>query len=416
MTSRQNIKLDLLQQFRPFDTQDKELLRLLSKDIELLQAEAGEELFTSGDTDSHDFFLTEGTVSLTAEDGRTNLIEAGSEASKVPLAALRPRKYLARAATAISYFMVDTSVLETLRQIERQQQASGNIDDIKRKAHAESKALFYEFRQELINGRFTLPTLPEVATRIRQEIDQQQSDAQSIARIVNTDPAIAAKLVKAANSAFYRGINHCDNTLAAITRLGLVTTKQLVTSFALHGVLQTDSRLVRDRMTQIWRNSLLVASCAYTLAKSLGHFDQEEALLAGLIHSVGEIAAIAYIDRYYQDDISDNQLAFTIRSLRGEVGALIMQEWDFNEAMTTVARESDKWLRTGKAAADYCDLVLVAKLHVLMAGMPSTRQPARYSAPAYRKLCGLGLTPDISAQVIQAISDTSLELENIIAN
>ncbi|MDH3281711.1 MAG: HDOD domain-containing protein, partial [Gammaproteobacteria bacterium] len=93
--------------------------------------------------------------------------------------------------------------------------------------------LFHEIYQVCINETLKLPSLPDVAMKVRIAVEDEHADAARVARVVEADPPIAAKLIKAANSAFSRGQKPVDKTSGAIVRLGTDTTKQLVISFAL---------------------------------------------------------------------------------------------------------------------------------------------------------------------------------------
>ncbi|KRT59353.1 HDOD domain-containing protein, partial [endosymbiont of Ridgeia piscesae] len=61
------------------------------------------------------------------------------------------------------------------------------------------------------NHKLTLPTLPEVALRVRDSVEREESTAKSIADIVATDAALSARLLQVANSPLYRGRVAIDN-------------------------------------------------------------------------------------------------------------------------------------------------------------------------------------------------------------
>ena len=66
--------------------------------------------------------------------------------------------------------------------------------------------LFYnEILQELENGSLVLPTLPEVALRVRDVVDEPDVTAKQLAEIIVTDAALSTRLIKVANSPLYRG-------------------------------------------------------------------------------------------------------------------------------------------------------------------------------------------------------------------
>lgn len=405
---------DFLSTYSPFDSIDSELLNGVAGDIEVKVAEPGFCLFENGDYDPDEIYLMSGSISLIASDGRENIVNADHSHIRFPIARLRPRKYTAKASSEIRYFVINAAVLEEI-------QSSLAVDNVmlqemQEQAGDDGRLLLYEFEQELNAGRFVLPSLPEVAFRIRELIDNPDCSMEELSRLVKTDPAIAAKLVKVANSAMYRGVSHCDDTLTAITRLGLVTTKQLVASFAILGLFRTKSDVYKEHMQRLWQQSVEVACYSYVLAKQLPGFNEEEAMLAGLIHSIGEIVLLTYAERFYDLSADENRLNQLITNLRGQLGAMVLSKWEFNEGLVTVARESHDWMRGVDDAPDdnsefsYCDLVQVAMLYALHGDSSSVSLPEMSSVPAFNKLKKRQLTSEQTTAIIQQSHEQIEEL------
>ncbi|MCW8891243.1 MAG: HDOD domain-containing protein, partial [Sedimenticola sp.] len=81
------------------------------------------------------------------------------------------------------------------------------------------KEEFFESLQTAItNNQITLPTLPEVALKVRDAVEQENVTAQQIADMVATDAALSARLLQVANSPLYRGRVSIDTIQMAITR------------------------------------------------------------------------------------------------------------------------------------------------------------------------------------------------------
>jgi HD-like signal output (HDOD) protein len=95
---------------------------------------------------------------------------------------------------------------------------------------------------------------------------QQDISIADVVKIVNLDPVIASKLIQVANSPLYRTVKPIAKLHDAINRLGLKATQNLVTSISLHNLFRSKSRLLNNRIQQLWRQSIQVASLSYTLA------------------------------------------------------------------------------------------------------------------------------------------------------
>ncbi len=406
---------EVMANYSPFDGIDPKLLGLLAKDVDIRSADQGFALFQTGDYDTDEYYLIEGSIKLQARDGRESVIRSGQPNARHPIARLRPRMYNAIAASKIHYFVVSASVLDELQRSLRGLNEDLVVQEMQQKAGEEGHALMFEFEQELKAGRFELPSLPEVAFRIRDLLANQDCNMSDVAKMVNTDPAIATKLVKVANSALYRGVNPCDDTLAAISRLGLITTKQLVTSFAVLSLFESKSHLFKDRMRNLWKQSVNVAAYSYVLAKQLPAFNPEEALLAGLIHAIGEIVVLTYAERFYDLTTDENRLSLTTTALRGPVGGMVLEHWSFNQDLVTVAKESGNWLRENEGSFDYCDLVQVAVLYATQGSNGIPVLPQESSVPAFVRLAKRQLTPEQTNVIIKEAEEQIAELRNIIS-
>ncbi len=410
----------LLPKYSPFDNIDSSLLETLADDIEIKTAETGFTLFESGDFDSTEYYLVSGSVSLIARDGRENTISMSNSSARFPIARLRPRMYTAKAATAIHYFVIGASVLDELQRSSRGSENDLVMTETKQNAGIDGGSLLYEFEQELNSGRFVLPSLPEVAFRIRELIDKPDFHMMDLAKLVNTDAAIAAKLIKAGNSVMYRGVNHCDDTLAAIARLGLITTKQLVTSFAVLALFKTKSSVFKNRMERAWRVSMITSSYSYILAKHLPGFNEEEALLAGLIHNIGEVVLLTYAERFSDLANDEDQLNMVINNLRGRLGEMVLKEWGFGQELITVGKESGNWHREADTTDDeslkfdYCDLVQVAMLYGCKDDAEfSSTLPQMDSVPAFNKLKKRQISPEQVDTIIEEAQEQITELQQM---
>ena len=116
--------------------------------------------------------------------------------------------------------------------------------------------LNFQIYRDLQSNKSILPSLPDLAVRIRQAIEDDVNDARTVARMVESDPAMAAKLLKAANSAMYGGMTTAETFARRLWSVSACkTTKQLVLTFALKEVFQTKNPMIRKRMQVLWKHS-----------------------------------------------------------------------------------------------------------------------------------------------------------------
>jgi HD-like signal output (HDOD) protein len=273
----------------------------------------------------------------------------------------------------------------------------GNFPD-----HTDSP-LFVEIYQDLLNDRLVLPSLPEVALKIRRMIEVEDVPVPPLARAIDAEPAISVKLVKAANGVLYHGQPKVTSCTRAVARLGLDTTKHLVMSFVLRSLFRDKihTELLKRCARDLWCHSVEVAAISRVLAQITPGLEAEQALLAGLLHDVGELVILSYADSYPEIGGDRIALGVIISQLKAEIGATILREWEFHESFVEVARGAEDWQRNHEGPADYCDVVQVAQLHSDFGTSQKITLPAPVEVPAFARLANGRLDPALSTQVLE---------------
>lgn len=217
--------------------------------------------------------------------------------------------------------------------------------------------LFYEALQ---NNALTLPSLPEVATKVNSAMQRANISNDDLARIIHTDPTLAARLLQVANSAAYRGNQSVDCVKSAITRLGLETTRNITLLVATKHLFQHKTPLIQLRLKQLYQRSGYVAALAFVLARKVKSINPERALLAGLLHDIGEIPLLNYAGEH--SDTFDNEIALdeAIGSLKVLTSTIVLQEWDFDSEMLNIVQNINDYKRDTGEPLDCQDVVIAA--------------------------------------------------------
>lgn len=235
--------------------------------------------------------------------------------------------------------------------------------------------------------KLLLPSIPEVALKIRDECEKENSSAQQVAELLNQDPALSVRLLQVVNSSLYRTRSSIENIQMAITRLGLRLVKDLVMGLAMKQLYKASNDVLAERFNELWMASSKTAALSRILAMNCGHTDPEKAMLAGLIHNIGALPILVMAED--DDDLFDNPTALhkIIREMQGEVGAYIFRAWHFPEFMVDVAINCYDFQRSNEGQADYVDLVQVALLEGSIYTCLECPDPEQWSTvPAFEKL------------------------------
>jgi len=133
-----------------------------------------------------------------------------------------------------------------------------------------------------------LATLPEVTSRIIEVVEDPGGTVDQLNEVIGRDPALAARVIRLVNSAFYGLPGRVSEVRRAILLLGQAAIRDLAISSSVGRMFvdQRDARLFDAR--QLWRHCIAVAVSARRISQSTrALFGREEVFLAGLIHDLG---------------------------------------------------------------------------------------------------------------------------------
>lgn len=192
--------------------------------------------------------------------------------------------------------------------------------------------------QALFRQPQALPSAPEVAARLIATFGQEDVDIVAVARDIDRDPVMAAKVLQRANSAFFRLLRPVATSRDALMVLGLNKVRALVINTALNDCFHAVGTLNLDRY---WRHSLVAATLARYIAYPL-RMDENLAFTAGLLHGIGELVlhaglpeAMIQVDR--ELDLLDLRRAALEQQVLGfchaEAGAELARRWHFPQRL-----------------------------------------------------------------------------------
>jgi HD-like signal output (HDOD) protein len=145
-----------------------------------------------------------------------------------------------------------------------------------------------------------LPVLPQAVSTVLRLADNPNVSPRQLAQCIERDPAITAKVLRAANSAYY-GFNNVTSVGRAISCLGLNSIRSLVISVALQNMLGGRSQSQTFNKLEYWRHSLASGIASRILATLKMPGKSDELYCAGMMHDVGLIALERFMPRDFDD-------------------------------------------------------------------------------------------------------------------
>ncbi|MBT1072126.1 HDOD domain-containing protein [Pelotalea chapellei] len=188
--------------------------------------------------------------------------------------------------------------------------------------------------EDLIMNTGDLPTIPVVATKVLQLIEQEGASAEELAKVVASDPAVAARVLKISNSSFYGCQRQIQTLSHAIMMLGYNTLKSLVIAASVKQVYKPYG--LTEQM--LWEHSFGAGLAARIIAGKTRLIHEEEAFLGGLFHDIGKIVMDTMDNRQFQTIMQicyNNDVSFleaeqqVYQYNHADVGAMVIKKWNF---------------------------------------------------------------------------------------
>ncbi|MGD0960954.1 MAG: HDOD domain-containing protein [Methylomonas sp.] len=255
---------------------------------------------------------------------------------------------------------------------------------------------------EIDANRLKLPTLPDIAQKVRQAVADNNATSEQIAAIIASDPALSARLIQLANSSFYRGGQEIKNIQTAVLRLGGVTTRTVVTSLVMQQMFTPKTKVLLYYFQDIWTQSTNIAAICRALSHLAPHLDREVVMLAGLLHQIGKLPILTMVENIPEFRDSPARLGKLLEIAHAPMGKLIMDSWNFPAEIKPVAYEYQDFQRNPGTKADYVDIVQVAFLQNIIGADHPAASVDWGAVPAFAKL---GLQTDVEILEIEGVSE-----------
>lgn len=226
----------------------------------------------------------------------------------------------------------------------------------------EQQAIFTEVLTALEEGSLDLPTLPDMARKIQDLIDDPNVSADQVVNLLASDPVVSMYIIRAANSAALSNGNPASNLRTAISRLGYRMLRSMVMNITMTRLFQASSPLINQQLMKLWGHSREVAANCYVLARQQKHLKPEEAMLAGLVHDIGALPLYLHFDRHHpRFDLA--ALEELVCKLSTPIGARLLHSWNFPDELIDAATGHENLQRMNHSGVpDYADVVTMANL------------------------------------------------------
>jgi HD-like signal output (HDOD) protein len=198
-------------------------------------------------------------------------------------------------------------------------------------------ALYTILVEKIKQDSLVLPTLPEIALKVRQAADDPDVNLGQMSEIIGHDPALSLGMLKVANSAILGRSVKAETVNQAVTRIGLRQIKSIATAMALKQVFISKNKIVSMYLNKSWEKTVDVASVAITLMTFYlknhkhSHLTLDTVTLAALVHSIGVLPILTEAEKHPDIFANPTFLQQAIVKLASDIGAEVTKAWGFSD-------------------------------------------------------------------------------------
>ncbi len=261
-------------------------------------------------------------------------------------------------------------------------------------------------------GEIELPPMPRIQTKFYALI-KSGADLQEIGGLLQRDPAISSKIISISNSSYYRGITANITVEQAVSRMGLIITKQTVDAISNRSLYLGTNPKYAEVMEGLWEHALSCAHACQVITETKGIKLSDDPFTLGLLHDIGKLMLLRVIGEMDKSEkngkgMDINEVIGSIEAHHGKTGAVLLKRWAFPGIFLKVAELHDDMEDRPEPGNE---LLVVQFANVLVKSMgygtPNTEgiAPETYSATA-----ALEISPE---QIVSIKEQVKVRMEEL---
>jgi len=231
-------------------------------------------------------------------------------------------------------------------------------------AHSQAGFKFVQKMAADLDGKddLDLPGFPEVVVKLQKALSDENGSLKQVAAIINTEPALAARILQLANSAAFRqSAEPVGELRTAVSMLGFNVVRATAANFAMAQLQQQDwLQPLHPELQKMWRQTNLVAATSYVIARHLEAMPADKAMVAGLFHQLGSLYLLTVAYRDEKALLDDSAWPHIQADWHPTVTRAILESWGLPEDVTYATESQDAVLDGQTENLDRLSLVVAA--------------------------------------------------------
>jgi HD-like signal output (HDOD) protein len=241
---------------------------------------------------------------------------------------------------------------------------------------------------ELASEKIDLPSFPDVATRVRRALTNEQVDVEMVVRIVSAEPALAARLLQLANSAALNpGGRRFADLRSAISRIGFNMARSAAIAFAMSQLRRAEAyKCVSDELSDLWQQSAHVAAMSHVVARRFTRINADTALLTGLLQGVGKLYLLTRAARFPSLLADASSYQRLVADWHVRLAQAILRNWELSDEIVDAISSFESGERDHAGTTDLGDVLAVAGALANLGPAPRAEEMLFLAMPAARRM------------------------------
>lgn len=215
----------------------------------------------------------------------------------------------------------------------------------------EQASIVEVIKERLAAGTLSVPVFHAVAVKLQQALARPDYDIKEVHQLLNADPGVATRVLRAANSSFYAGLSKVSTIREAIIRLGSREVANLAMLTTQRDLYKSEDIRFNAIMQTLWKHAFCCAVGSRWLAQKVGFGAQaQEAFLGGLLHDLGKLFLLKCLEEVSREErfkggVIQPVLREVLATMHVEQGHQLMVQWQLPQIYCDIVagHQQERW-------------------------------------------------------------------------
>ena len=257
-------------------------------------------------------------------------------------------------------------------------------------------------------GTIELPSYPQVAIRLQKLLADEDTDADLLVRVLGAEPVLAARVTTMANSSALNPSGRKVSDLrTAVVMMGFDALRTTAAAFAMVQIRQAgEYKSLEKPMSELWRESVSLASMSFVVARATKRFSPDSAMLAGILSGIGKLYLLTRVAKYpvlFADEASFNGI---VRDWHTSIAQALLESWQTAPEIVVAVRDWGNAADETRLSSNLADVLAAAELLLSHREEPELLQELLADS---RPMLRLGLKAGLAG----LLAESAAELESL---